>query len=161
MSPGDIRPRMYSCQARDDLGQVSTKSSNILPFAARIMSDGQASSTGPSTSSRVGGGFRASQFVQAMSTRHPKQDGHKDGHQADDPEDDGHPRACGLACHSHAHLPVCPNPPDPRPVRSRTSSSFQFPRAIWTRTPWAIRSPRFTLYGELPRLTSSTFTSPL
>src|SRR5581483_4938942 len=56
--------------------------------------------------------------------------------------------------------PVEPKPPAPRAVVLVRDASMSTTRSTRCTTSWAMRSPRATVNGSVPRLASSTFTSP-
>jgi len=58
------------------------------------------------------------------------------------------------------HCPVEPKPPVPRPVSPSTSTSRNAALRTGAGTSCAIRSPRRTSNGSVPRLARMTFTSP-
>src|SRR3954447_23237056 len=59
-----------------------------------------------------------------------------------------------------AHRPVLPNPPAPRVVPARASTSMRLAWSTGAGTSCAIRSPRRISNGSWPRLARITFTSP-
>ena len=58
------------------------------------------------------------------------------------------------------HWPVEPKPPLPRAVSSSACTSVNWARSTGAGTSWAMRSPRRTGNGSVPRLMRMTFTSP-
>src|SRR5258708_22877856 len=79
---------------------------------------------------------------------------------AADLRQDNVPRIALDLCVGEAHRPVEPKPPAPRDLSPSVSTSRNAAFRTGAGTSWAIRSPRRTSNGSLPRLARITFTSP-